>query len=84
MWWAIIVIVFAVWFFYRLNKIKDDDDLESFFDLQQRVETNENRYRINQLVEFHNKRVKAGADGRKSYERLVKELKELGGIKDII
>jgi len=50
---------------------------QAFDDIVKDVMTDENKSQVEQLIKYHNSRVAAGADGQVSYERLVKDLKQL-------
>lgn len=79
MW--IILLVFLWWFIIRFMAGAKEERTESksFDALRREVETPENKERITDLILFHNRRMLAGAVGRESLARLVRELKELGG-----
>ena len=79
-----IAAIYLAWFILRFmhGTSIERDKAKSFDKLVNKVQTDENKQRVQQLILFHNKRVMAGAVGEESLARLTRDLKELGGIKE--
>lgn len=81
-WIALIFIVWLVLFRPAVTGGNAKYSMRDFNKLVKKIKTDENKGQIDQLIKFHNQRVKAGADGPESLERMIRDLKRLGGMEE--
>ncbi|KKM89347.1 hypothetical protein LCGC14_1249660 [marine sediment metagenome] len=81
MFWLIIFI--ALWLVILPRLINRGRSTPGEFNrLARKIETEENKGNIEQLVVFHKQRLEAGANSQDSLERMMKDLEKLGEIEE--
>lgn len=82
MWWLVLVVAGLFLLSHLLRNHKPSGLPKDFNDLIKKVQTEENKAQIEVAIEFHNNRVVAGAHGDDSYDRLIRDIKRIGGIEE--